>query len=367
MVFSFLKKSHKPRLGLDIAPDGITAILLEKKKNNTFLKILAYEPFQEPVIHNGMINNSTVFIDTLKKLINENKLDEKKVNIGIPSNLAFVKTITLPDLPINELLIIAPQEASKHIPLPIEEVNIDFEVLESTKRVEESGQKVDVVMVASAKSAIKNYVDNIAEAGLNVAAVDITPFTMIRTIANADLIDDSDYIYISVLISYENTDISIVHKGMPLFSNNAPIGKRNIIDSITHSLEINDLETEKLLPEIALIIPGMNVEDMDPKLSKAAAAVRNIYNSISGEIQKTIEFYYSQNTETKEIKKIIVGGSGVCIQNIDKYIANRLKIDTDVCNSLNNINHNLDENLVDQIKIPALISSVGLALKGLKD
>ncbi|OGI19247.1 MAG: hypothetical protein A2287_10200 [Candidatus Melainabacteria bacterium RIFOXYA12_FULL_32_12] len=367
MVFNIFKRNHKPQIGLDIAPNGITAVLLHKKSKGFSLKKLAYEPFSEEVIQNGLISNSTVFIKTLKKLFDENKFDTKMVNIALPSNIIFLKTIILPDLPLDELMIIAPQEASKHIPIPIEEVNIDFDVLENTRRQEETGRKVDVIMVASAKSMIKNYVDHICDAGLDIASIDITPFAMIRTLANAELIDNSDYMYISVLIGYENTDINIIHKGMPLFSNNVPIGRKNVIDSISHSLEIDNSAIEKLLPEIALIVPGMNVEDLDPQLSKAAAVVRNIYNNISSEIQKTIEFYYSQNSENKEIKKIIVGGSGVCVENIDKYIANRLKIDTMLCDSLNNIDHNIDENFTNGIKIPALVTSVGLALKGLQD
>ncbi|HBH18444.1 MAG TPA: hypothetical protein DDX14_05820, partial [Cyanobacteria bacterium UBA9579] len=323
MVFNF-KRNHKLQIGLDISPDGIIAISLHRKNNEIILKDFAYEPFNEEVIQNGVISNSTVFTETLQKLLDEHKFDSKTVNIAIPSSITFIKTITLPDLPLNELMIIAQQEASKHIPMPIEEVNIDFDILENTKRQEESGRKVDVVMAASAKTMVNNYLEHLYGSDLNVTSVDVIPFAMIRTLINAKLIDDTDCIYISVLIGHENTDINIIHKGMPLFSNNAQIGRKNIIDSLSHSLEIDNSAVEKLLPEVALIIPGMNVEDMDPQLSKAAAAVRTIYNNISSEIQKTIEFYYSQNTEAKEIRKIIVGGSGVCIENIDKYIANRL-------------------------------------------
>jgi type IV pilus assembly protein PilM len=365
MVFNFLKRNNKPHIGLDISPVGITATILEKNKNKFFLKKFAYEPFNQAVIQKGLISNSEGFTDTLKKIIESLQSDIKNVSIGIPSYAAIIKTITLPSMPLNELKVIIHQEASKHVPIPIDEVNIDFEILPNPKSQEESNEKIDIILTAAAKSIIENYVNQVQKTGLNVLSVDITPFAMIRTLSNTNLIDDSDNIYISVLIGYENTDITIIYKGMPLFSNSAPIGEKHVIESLVNNPEFDNSMIEELLPQVALIIPGMNVEDLDPQLSKAASTVRTVYNNISGEIQKTIEFYYSQNTESMEIKKIILGGSGICVQNVDKYIANRLKIDTVLCNPLENITHSLDQNLINQTNIPSLATSVGLALKGM--
>lgn len=359
MAFNFFKKKQNCHIGLDIVPDGITAVLLDKQNKNFSVKNIAYKSFPKEIIQNGMIINSEIFINTLNEMLNENKFDSKTVNMAVSGNIPFIKTITLPDLPIEELGLIISQEAAKHIPFPLEEANIDFQVLENTRRQENSSKKVDVVLVALAKSMVKNYTDHINQANLELAAVDISPFAVIRTFAHAGIIDDSDCIYLSILIGYENTDINIIYKGMPLFSNNIPVGRKNIIESISHGLEIDYKFAEELLPQVALVVPGMNIEETDPKLSKAGSIVKTIYNNISNEIQKTIEFHYSQNIEAKEIKKIIISGSGVCVQNIDKYIEHRLKIETVLYNSLNNIEH--DTEITD---IPSLAVSIGLALKG---
>jgi len=333
------------------------------------LKNTAYAPFGKELIRNGIITDPELFTATLKKLVNENGFTEKTVNIAVPSNVTFIKTITLPDLPLNELDKIVPQEATRHIPFSIDDLIIDFQVMDNTKKRDEYGKKVDIVLVALAKNISEGYMECIYNAGLNVAAIDIAPFAMIRTIANAGLISDTNSLYISVLIDYENTDINIIQAGMPLFSNNIPSGRKNIIESLMQGFGVDNLTAEKMLSEIALIVPGMNVEEMDSQKSKAAATVRPIYNNISSEIQKTIEFFYSQNSESREIKKIIIGGAGICLQNIDKYIANRLKINTILCDSLNNISHTLDcsANLTSQTNIPTLATSIGLALKGLTD
>jgi len=362
-VLKLFQKTKKPEIGLEIIPEGICAVLLEKNKNCT-LKCYAYEPFLAPTIENGLIVNSEMFVNTLKKLTDNAKFDTKIVNIAVPSNIAFIKTITLPDLPLNELKIIVPQEASKHIPFPLNEINIDFEVLENSKRIEDSVKKVDIILVAIAKSIAKNYIDLISSAGFIINNIDIAPFASIRTLSNAGHIDDSDSLFISILIDYENTDISIIHKGMPVFSNSTPLGKKNIIDLISGNLELGNLTVEKLLPEIALVIPGVNTEQTDPQLSKIAAVIRPVYSNITSEIQKTIEFYNSKNSENRTFKRIIVSGSGACIQNIDKYFTSKLKIETVFCNPLNNISNDLESNEHLTVNLPALSTSMGLALKG---
>lgn len=368
MFSNFFKQNSKSQTGLEINFEGITVTCLKKEKNKFSLKYCGYEPFPEKVISNDMIVNTDVFTQTLAKILENSQFNDKAVNIAIPSSAAFIKIITLPNLPVNELEIIMQQEIAKHIPFSTAEANIDFVILENTSQEKYDGKKIDVILIALAKNVAKNYVDIINNIGLNVKAIDVAPFAMIRTLANADLIDDSDNLFISVLIDYENTDINIVHKGMPVFSHNTSIGKRNIIDALSTNLEIEHLKAEEMLPEIMLVVPGLEPE-ADQQLNKAAAIVRIIYNNICTEIQKTIEFYNSQTAASKEIKRIIIGGCGVCIQNIDKYTSNRLKIDAVLCDSLKNISHNIDysEDIIHQINIPALVTSVGLALKGLEN
>ena len=368
MFSNFFKQKPQSQTGLEINFEGITVTCLKKEKNKFSLKYCGYEPFEEKAISNDMIINADVFIRTLTKIFENYQFNDKTVNIAIPSSTAFIKIITLPNLPANELEIIMHQEAPKHIPFPISEANIDFAILENTRQEKYEGKKVDIILIALAKDVVKNYVDIINNIGLNIEAIDVTPFAMIRALAHADLIDDSDDLFISVLIDYENTDINIVHKGMPLFSHNTSIGKKNIIDALSTNLEIGHLKAEKMLSEIMLAVPGLKPE-ADQQLNEAAAIVRTIYNNICAEIQKTIEFYSSQTATSKKIKRIIIGGCGVCVQNIDKYTSNRLKIDAVLCDPLKNISHNIDyaEDMIHQVNIPALTTSVGLALKGLEN
>ncbi len=352
-------KTSKIYTGIDISPEGFSLVSLSYKKDKYVLENFVCKKFMEEILQNGTIIKTDLFTEALKQIIEENNINIKTVNLSVSSNNLFIKTIKLPNIPMEELKIIAPQEASKHIPMTSNEINVDFQTLETSAK----DNKIDVILCSLSKEIAKNLVEAVSKAGLKVEAIDVSAFAAIRTLAHAKMIKDPDKSYISVLIGFENTDINIIRNGMPIFSHNTQIGKKHVLESIMKSFEIEREEAEKRLPEYSLILPSMETTD-NPVLHKASNAARSIYSNISSEIQKAIEFYNSQNNETTEIEKIILSGSGVCIQNIDKYISNKLKIRTELCNSLNNISQNLknSENLIYPTNIPSLSTSIGLAL-----
>jgi len=365
MVFNLFKKTSKIHAGLDITPEGFTLVSLSFEKDNSCrLENFICKKFKEELFKNGLITKPDIFAEILKKTLEENHFNSKTVSVCVSSNNMFIKTLVLPNLPTEELKIIAPQEASKHIPLTINEINVDFEVLTQGEAAKEN--KIDVILCALSKTIAKNIVEAVTKTELETEAIDVSSFAMIRTLVNAKMINNPDLTYISVLMDYENTDINIIKNGMPVFSHNIQTGKKNIIEAIAKCFEVKKEEAEKRLPQFGLILPGMETTD-NPDLHKASNATRSIYSNIASEIQKAIEFYNSQNGGNSSIEKIILGGSGICIQNIDKYIANKLKIQTELCDSLKNISHSLElsEDLISPINIPALSTSIGLALRPL--
>ncbi len=359
-MFDLFKKSSQSQIGLDISPEGITMVVLHEKKNKITLKNYIYKPFQNKVYQDEQPENFEVLTEELKSIINEYKPETRNTIISMPSSNVFMKKITLPDIPEEELKIIAPQEASKHLPLSEKEMNVDFQILKNSRKQDESGRKIDVILCALSKSVARSYLEAISNTGLHVQAIDISSFAMIKALANAELINDPEKTYISVLIDYTNTDINVIQNGMPVFSHNIEQGKKNIIDSITNSLNKKKDQILELLPELALMIPGADLSE-NPELNKASNAARNVYSGISGEIQKTIEFFNSDRQQPVDIEKIILGGSGVCVQNIDKYIYNKLRIDTCIFNPFINLSESMQED--SPLDMTLFSTSIGLALK----
>lgn len=336
-MLNLFGKKAKTRLGLDLSPEGVTLTLLEKDKNAFVVKDQVYKILENP----GTASES------IKSMFIESGIGAMNAAVAVPSSSVFIKKITLPDLPHEELKAIAPQEASKYLPLTMSELNVDFQILQNTRRQDDAGRKVDVVLCAISKAVAKDYIAPLFDAGLGVDALDISSFAAIKAAANEELINEPGKTYILVFIGYENTDIHVVQNGMPVFTYNVQTGRKNVVETIMHSAFKKKDEALALLPEVALIIPGMEMNE-NPELNQASVALKQIYSNIANEVQKTIEFFNSGNPEPVEIEKMIITGSGACIQNIDKYMNNKLKIESVVFN-------------------PMFAASIGLALKGFEN
>jgi len=379
MGIKFLTKNCKTQLGFDITPEGIIAVSLKKDGSKTCLQNLVFKPFFSEVIQNGIIANFEEFEDVISQFKNEECFQTEKVSICIPGNSAFIKTMNFPNIPEDELRIIVPQEINKHLPVSIAEVNYDFEIIRQIKNPSGQISEIEVVLVAIQKNIVKMYTEAFHKAGFHVTAVDIAPFSVIRTLAHVGMIDESENLDISVFIGHETTDINIIYKGMPIFFDNIPVGKKNIIETLSSDLEISLAEAKKLLNDVSLIVPGMEV-NMDTYLAKAAGSVRSEFNHISSEILKVIEFFTSQTSNSPPIRKIIVSGTGVCVKNIDKYFSHRVKIETHLCNPFENFDNSkiqarqdsdFSKKLINgkndrdqSVKFPVFATAVGLALKG---
>lgn len=365
MPFGLFKNPEVISAGIDISSGGFSIVCLSRKNEKNHLEKFAYNYFEQNVFMDGMIIKPEVFAEVLKKTLVENNFNIKSVNVSVASNITFSKIITLPDMPEEDLKSIAQQEAAKHFPLLINEMNFDFQILENTKR----DNKVDIIICALSKRIAKNFVDSFTLAGLTVNAIDVGCYAMIRTLANAGMINDPDSTYVSVLVGYDNTDINIVKNGMPVYSHNIQIGKRNLLEALKRELHLMYWEeAETKLPTLNIIVSETD-PTVDPDSNKASNAAKSIFVNIASEIQKIISFYTSPDGETSMPEKIILGGSGICIGNIDKYISHKLKIETVLCESLKNIDYEaeLTENRAAPLNIQALATIVGLALKGFEE
>ena len=250
MVFSkFFGADKTPVAGVDISQDYIVFSQVKKAENALRLEHLIRVPTPAGAVSGGTIVQHEVIGEALREIIDMNDVEDVKINVSIPSNVPFMRTVTLPDLPFEELRIIAQDEASSHLPYQTADANLDYALLENTRRIDETTSRrvVDVLIVAVQKATAQKYVDMADAAKIKLNSIDVSTFSMIKSLAHSNQIEDDDSLAVSVLVGYENCDISIISKGMPLFTHMANTGKKNIIETISTGLGLTPGETEEFL------------------------------------------------------------------------------------------------------------------------
>lgn len=99
---------------------------------------------------------------TIRKLVESLKINKKNVNIIIPGSFTYSQILLMPNLNEKELISAIKYQADQFIPMPIEEANIDLEIIQEFKEE----KKILLLIVAAPKKLVQKIQNTVEMAGL---------------------------------------------------------------------------------------------------------------------------------------------------------------------------------------------------------
>ncbi len=328
-MFSFLG-SGDHAFGLDIGFETLKLCEVAKitSKGVEIWGTVEY-PITEPILDRDRIRDMSAASNMIKEACRKatpHPIRAKKIVTALPETFVFSKTIQMPKMSDKELATAVPNEAAQYLPIPITEVYVDFQIL-STHPDE---ALMDVLVAASPKKLVDDYVEMAKMAGMELAALETKPIATGRAI-----IKDKTNSIVIVHIGTELTRIGIWNKGNIRLVTTASVGKNQIVEKVSS------------------IVPGIK-EVTDINLKEQASAPAAAFNEIIDEVLDAIRYHQNRSYKPGPISEIEICGSAANINGIEDYFAQQTNIKCIV--SAPNITNvkNLD---------PQFIPSLGLALR----
>jgi type IV pilus assembly protein PilM len=144
--------------------------LVEAKKSGDTLDLTALGKTEtSELFYSGNLEKSIeVQVTQIKKLIETLNITKKNVNLIIPDSLTYNQIVSMPLLNEKELISAIKYQADQFIPMPIEETNIDIEVINEDQKE----KKVLLLIVAAPKKIIEKIQTTVELAGLNPISVE---------------------------------------------------------------------------------------------------------------------------------------------------------------------------------------------------
>jgi len=168
--------------GLDIGTSAVKLVELAQSKGGLALKSFASVPLPRDVIAEGTIREPQVVSDAIKECIEKAGVSGTSAVISVSGREAIVKRVPLPKVTAKELGDAIQLEAEHHIPFAIDDVFLDYQV------VSQSANAMSVVLVATKKVKVLEYVAAVEAAGLDAVVVDLDAFaTNLRAYTAAGL------------------------------------------------------------------------------------------------------------------------------------------------------------------------------------
>lgn len=273
--------------------------------------------------------------EIIRSVIAESKLKVKHAATAIPSGRDTVTRIIpvpaeLDDRELREMVL--NQEAGLYLPFPREEADVDYQKLGFF--VDEDGiEKVQVLLVATRKEVTDVYLDTFRQAGLLIDVLEISSFSLIRTIRQQLRQFTPQEAAAIVDIQFENTEISIVVDGVPQFSRTVPIGTYQVQTALSRAMNLPPSRNTELLQ--GMTVPVMPLDSMGalpsmPKIggtNPGTAAMLRVLGELADELRRSIDFYHNQG-ENMEVAQLLLAGPGGAIGQLDEFFSQRLSLPT---------------------------------------
>lgn len=242
--FDFLGNKNKV-LGIDIGTAGIKIVEIEHKDNK--FELINYGLSQADLKSGFKTSDlSPQEIGLLiKKILKKMDTSTKKTIMSLPLPLSFSVLIEMPAMGQNELTAAIPYEAKKYIPVPIDDVALDWLVVDESypqpsdpmikgKTQVDNKKKVQVLLVAVPSETIKKYTQVAKSAGLQLQTLEIESFAMARS-----LVSNDPKAYLVVDFGTKGTNVVIIEKGDVRFSYNIEdVAKATVLKELTRIVNL---------------------------------------------------------------------------------------------------------------------------------
>lgn len=174
----------KVAVGVDIGSGSFRVAKLVKGKNKPMLTSIGSIRVPRGAIVGGEIVDVDVVANSLSELWKKTGIREKEVVLGIANQRTIVRLIDFPYIEKNELSSAIQFQAQDFIPIPIEDVILDYQVI--GEYYSESGDRMlQILLVAAQKGMIETFVKAAEKAGLKPSIIDVNAFAAARSLSKA--------------------------------------------------------------------------------------------------------------------------------------------------------------------------------------
>jgi type IV pilus assembly protein PilM len=239
---------------------------------------------------------------------------------SISSFSTFATVIEMPYTTEEDLAKTIPFEARKYIPVPLDQVVLDWSIVGVVGAKGESaapasapaaGVTVEVFLAAVPKDETARYQRIMKMAGINLLALELENSSLVRALLGNDLSATA-----VMNVGGRSSSILVVSKGYERVSHNYEIGGYEMTKAIAAALGVTADQAEGLKRKYGLI---------DSPENKARAAMMPLVDMMVFETKKTIESF--EQARGMRISRLVLIGGLANMPGLSQYVKQRIPRD----------------------------------------
>lgn len=302
-------------IGLDISSSAVKVLELSRRGERYTVEAYAVEPLPLNAVTDKQITDPRAVGEAIARAVSRSGSKTKNAAVAVAGSSVITKIISMPaSLKENDMEEQIKAEADQYIPYPIDEVNLDFQVLGPAAREKDA---VDVLLAACRKEQVEQRIAALEIAGLKPLVVDIEAYAL------------------------ENACQFLTHQ-MPAGGVGKTVAIVDIGASTTSLLVLHDLQTVytrdqafggKQLTEDIMRFYGMSFEEAGK--AKRMGNLPDTYQSevlshfladMAQQIDRSLQFFFAASSRHSAIDQMILAGGCAQIPGVAATISERLQI-----------------------------------------
>jgi type IV pilus assembly protein PilM len=302
----------KTVVGLDIGSSAVKAVELKPSGKGYRVTAFGMEPVPPDAIVDGAIIDAGSVADAIRRVFDGNKaFKSKDVCASLSGNAVIVKKITLPVMTENELSESIYWEAEQYIPFDIQDVNLDYQILDPGTGADARGS-MDVLLVAAKKEKIADYTSVISQSGRTPVIVDVDAFALQNAFeVNYGL--EAGGVVVLLNAGASAININILQGNQSVFTRDISMGGNAYTEALQKELDLPFESAEQLKKGIP--VDGATFEEAQPVLH---AVTENVLL----EIQKTFDFFKA-TASSDQIDRIMLSGGASRVDGFREMVQER--------------------------------------------
>lgn len=341
----------KVSVGLDIGFSTIKVVSL--LKDNSPPKLVSLGSISSPTP--GMLSDTDSDLEAvavaIKKLLVATKIEEKEVIAALPESKVFTRVIDdLPFLSDNELSSAIRYAAEEFIPMPLADVNLNWQTLQRSNPKGEDARTV-VLVIASPRNAVTKYVNVLSMGGLRPKALETEIIAVARSLVGNNPFSPSTLI---VQMGATTTDFAAVSKGLIWLTRSISTGGLALTRALAQQFNFELAQAEQYKK-----VYGLMEDQLEGKVFEALKPVVDI---IMGECKRVTQAFETKYPQAP-IKRVVLSGGGAKMPGFVVYLANSLGLEVQEADPWYLIAK--DKSFVSKLAqdAPSYSVAVGLALR----
>lgn len=305
-------------IGLDIGSSAVRAVQMSGGgAKPATLERLGQVMLPPGAVRDGEIVDPDQVAEALRILFKQYGFKGRKVAIGVANQQVVVRQMDLPAQPEQQLRESLPFQVQDFIPIPVEQAELDFQILR--QYTTDEGQEMQRILVVAASSEmVQSHLDVLERAKLTPTVLDLQAFALLRSLVDPAQAEAADPGVGEMLVNVGATVTNIVvhSQGVPRFVRILLMGGGNITEALVSTTGMPWEQAEAFKAQQQLP-PGQEAQLVTDRSERFIAEMRGSLD------------YYRAQTEAVQVSRIVLTGGGSMLPGLPQRLAAAVRLPVD--------------------------------------